>query len=576
MTTWFPGRQSIRHEILMLLCASSVAAILFVVAVILVRDFFSKRESKARQFTSVAGVMAENLTVAVSFRESDVAAELLQSLASESSISSALAIDEDGLVVASYGDVRELTQQIILQRNNGDLLHQQASRYDGDTLTVQTPIVEFGEAIGSLHITADTSNLWLELSRFARDTSLTCVVVLFITVAASRHMLKSITEPILALADTAREVSEQEDYAIRVTHPARGEVAVLRDQFNLMLSRLESSSWQVTFTQKELLRNNQLLEQRVAERTQELADEVEKSKEAYAELQNLQGQLTETARSAGMAEIANGVLHNIGNVLNSVNVAAQLSLENVRSLPINKLDRVALLLQEKKQELGPDWTNFEGMAALPDLLLQLANALNSQRESVSRDLRQLEEHIEFVKQIVQSQQSFSRQGGMLEEISAPEVFETACKFVASGNGHADVRIQRQFDFNGQLRTDKGKLLQILSNYIKNGLEAVRDAGQSEPTLVLATRRIRDDMIEFSVTDNGLGIDAADIDSIFRHGFTTKSDGHGFGLHSAACAAKEMHGGVAVHSDGPGRGARFCVRVPLDPVPADSTEPAATV
>lgn len=574
MKRWFSGHESIRTEILMLVCVSSVAAILLVVTLILVRDFLSKRNDKARQFLSVAGVLADNLTVAVSFRETDAAEELLHSLVTEASITSAVAIDADSEVLATYGQSDALEQHIARQRQAGLLQHNYSSHYSGDQLTVSVPIEEFEEPIGCLLIRADTSGIWLEFGQFVRDTCITCLLVLPVIVIMSRQLLKSITRPILSLADTARKVSEQEDYSVRVTDPARGEVAVLRDQFNLMLSRLESSSWQVTHTQEELIRTNQLLEQRVAERTQELADEVEKTKQAYAELQELQSQLTATARSAGMAEIANGVLHNIGNVLNSVNVAAQLSIENVRNLPIEKLDRVALLLQDKRKELGSEWTTFEGISALPDLLLQLANTLNEQKTSVSSELSQLEEHIEFVKQIVQSQQSFSRQGGVVEDVSVTDVFDTACKFVSCHSRQTTVRIQRQFDFSGQIRIDKGKLLQILSNYIKNGIEALREYAGTEPTLILATRRMNDDMVEFSVTDNGHGIDPAALDNIFRHGFTTKTDGHGFGLHSAACAAREMEGSVAVHSDGPGRGARFCVRVPLSPIPA-ATEGVAT-
>lgn len=574
MKSWFFEKQSIRSEILRLVCASSVAAILLVVSLILVREYYSRRHDSVRQFLSVARVLADNLTVAVSFGETDAARELMQSLVAEASITSAVAIDSDYKVVATYGHSDALRQDIARQQHAGHLRHTYSSYYNGDLLTVSVPIVEFDEPIGSLLMTADTSGIWLEFRQFVRDTCLACLLVIPLIVSMSRQLLNSITEPILALADTAREVWEQEDYSIRVTDPARGEIAVLRDQFNLMLSRLESSSLQVTHTQQELIRTNQLLEQRVDERTQELEDEVEKTKQAYAELQDLQSQLTATARAAGMAEIANGVLHNIGNVLNSVNVAAQLSIENVRNLPIGKLDRVALLLQDKRQELGEDWTTFEGISALPDLLLQLSNALNTQRAAVTRELQQLEEHIEFVKQIVQSQQSFSRQAGVLEEVSVTEVFETAWKFVSCHSHRSGIQVSRQFDFRGKIRIDKGKLLQILSNYIKNSIEAVRECSQAEPSLVLATRQLNDGMVEFSVTDNGQGIDPASLESIFRHGFTTKADGHGFGLHSAACAARELQGNVAVHSDGIGLGARFCVRVPLSPLP--SVEKKTTV
>ncbi len=565
MNRQFPGRDSIRTRILMLVSAVSISAILLLVATVLVRDFFSKRDSKVRQFNSVAGVLADNLTVAVSFHEDDAANELLKSLASEPSIQSAVVVDTDAHLFATYGDSKVLEQQIdewFAQHSAaaGNRSHE----FNGDLLTVHVPIVEFDTVIGSLVVTADTSDIRAELTMFTRDTCIACAVVLLIALFVSRQLQKSITEPILALADTAASVSERKDYSVRVTHEATGEVAVLGDQFNLMLERLEATTEQFAASQLELQEHNQLLEQRVAERTSELAHEVEKTRQAYVELQDLQGQLAETARSAGMAEIANGVLHNISNVLNSVNVSAQLSAEHLRSLPVEKLDRVALLLENKKAEMGAAWTSFEGLAALPDLLLQIAGALNSKRESIHAELQHLEEHIDFVKQIVHSQQSFSIRGGMYQDVSAVEIFETACKFVICQQRHREIRIERQFEFVGTLRTDKGKLLQILSNYVKNGLEAVLDCASGEPKLLVAIRLLVDDIVEFSVTDNGHGIAAESLESIFRHGFTTKADGHGFGLHSAACVAKELNGSVAVYSNGPGQGARFCVRVPLMP------------
>ena len=104
-------------------------------------------------------------------------------------------------------------------------------------------------------------------------------------------------------------------------------------------------------------------------------------------------------------------------------------------------------------------------------------------------------------------------------------------------------------------------MQILSNYVKNALEAVSDGAAEEAVITLSIREVETGEIEFGVRDTGYGIAPEALDSIFRHGFTTKTDGHGFGLHSAACAAEELGGCVAVHSDGIGKGALFTLRIP---------------
>jgi signal transduction histidine kinase len=70
-----------------------------------------------------------------------------------------------------------------------------------------------------------------------------------------------------------------------------------------------------------------------------------------------------------------------------------------------------------------------------------------------------------------------------------------------------------------------------------------------------------DRTRITVTDNGVGIPPENMARIFNHGFTTKKDGHGFGLHSGANAAKEMGGSLTAHSDGPGKGATFTLELP---------------
>jgi signal transduction histidine kinase len=72
----------------------------------------------------------------------------------------------------------------------------------------------------------------------------------------------------------------------------------------------------------------------------------------------------------------------------------------------------------------------------------------------------------------------------------------------------------------------------------------------------------DDRVKISVMDNGVGISQNNLTRIFNHGFTTKKDGHGFGLHSGALAAREMGGSLNVHSDGSGQGATFTLELPV--------------
>jgi signal transduction histidine kinase len=68
---------------------------------------------------------------------------------------------------------------------------------------------------------------------------------------------------------------------------------------------------------------------------------------------------------------------------------------------------------------------------------------------------------------------------------------------------------------------------------------------------------------FTIADNGIGIPPENLTRIFTHGFTTKKNGHGFGLHSSALAAKEIGGSLRAHSEGSGRGATFILEIPIE-------------
>ena len=99
-------------------------------------------------------------------------------------------------------------------------------------------------------------------------------------------------------------------------------------------------------------------------------------------------------------------------------------------------------------------------------------------------------------------------------------------------------------------------------------QRANQAERAEP--LLARRGIDGDVVvaqaahsvQVSVTDNGIGIAGENLTRIFSHGFTTKRDGHGFGLHSGALAAREMGGSLTAHSDGPGKGASFTLELPI--------------
>jgi PAS domain S-box-containing protein len=288
--------------------------------------------------------------------------------------------------------------------------------------------------------------------------------------------------------------------------------------------------------------------------------DVTERKQAAQKLAAAHQHLLGVSRRAGMAEVATGVLHNVGNVLNSVNVSANLIAEWVRKSKLSGLNRATAMMREHDHELAAFLTQNPKGRQVPGYLIQLAEQLTGERQAILRELESLRRNLDHIKGIVAMQQGYARVSGVTETVSVAEIVEDAVRMNATGLNRQEVEVVRQFSESAAVAADKHKVLQILVNLIRNAEQACDDSGREDKRVVLGVRRKHESVL-ISVTDNGVGVPRESLTRIFNHGFTTRKDGHGFGLHSSALAAREMGGSLSVHSDGPGTGATFTLELP---------------
>jgi ligand-binding sensor domain-containing protein/signal transduction histidine kinase len=282
-----------------------------------------------------------------------------------------------------------------------------------------------------------------------------------------------------------------------------------------------------------------------------------------AERERMQKQLLEFSRQAGMAEVATNVLHNVGNVLNSVNVSAQLVADNFRNSKLVSLRKVAAMFKEHAGDLSSFLSADPKGRQLPTYLTDLAEHLTAEQQNAVDEMELLRKNIEHIKDVVAMQQSYAKTAGITEIVKVSDLVEDALRMAFGALEKAGFEIARDFAELPPVVLDKHKVLQILVNLIRNAKHACDDSSKPDKQLKLKTCSI-EGFVEVSVTDNGVGIRPENITRIFSHGFTTRKGGHGFGLHSGALAAKELGGSLTVHSDGEGKGATFIVRLPLEP------------
>jgi C4-dicarboxylate-specific signal transduction histidine kinase len=287
-------------------------------------------------------------------------------------------------------------------------------------------------------------------------------------------------------------------------------------------------------------------------------------KRAETEKEETQQKLLEVSRHAGMAEVATNVLHNVGNVLNSVNVSATLVADKLRHLQVSDLVAVTELMRQRAGDLGTFITTDEKGKLLPQYLGELGKHLVHEQGAVLQELESLTANIGHIKDIVNTQQSYARVSGVVEEVSLAELVETALRFNSAAMKRHKVHVVREFDRDLPVLVDKHKVLQILVNLISNAKYAVDNIAPEDRRMTVRIERSADqaDFVRIAVIDNGVGISRENLTRIFAHGFTTKKDGHGFGLHGSALSAKELGGTLTAHSDGPDRGATFALEIPL--------------
>jgi PAS domain S-box-containing protein len=281
---------------------------------------------------------------------------------------------------------------------------------------------------------------------------------------------------------------------------------------------------------------------------------------AEEELERVHKQLLSASRQAGMAEVATNVLHNVGNVLNSVNVSASIVSERIRKSKCAGLARVAALLNEHAPDMATFLTGSQGKH-LPVYLQELAAELIAERDVASTELAELRGNVEHIKEIVAMQQSYARRSGLTDIVDIRTLVEDSLRMNAGAFSRHGVELVRDYQDVPLITLDKHKVLQILVNVIRNAKYACDESVSAEKRVTVRVRAANGTM-QVAVIDTGVGIPPENLERIFSHGFTTRKEGHGFGLHSCALAAKELGGSLQAESAGLGQGATFTLTLPV--------------
>ena len=335
--------------------------------------------------------------------------------------------------------------------------------------------------------------------------------------------------------------------------------------YDAALHRKDGSSFPAEYVRKPMIENGKTVGAVVVFR------DVTVQKQAEAELDKVNKKLMDTSRQAGMAEVATSVLHNVGNVLNSINVSVTLTVNQIENSKSKNLDKVVDLIQKNEANLAEFFTTDPKGQVVPDYLAELAKAVDHERQETIKELSSLTRNVEHVKDIVAMQQNYAHMGDMKEAHEVKDLLQDAIQINAAALNRAKITVTRQFQAVPKVMVDKNKTLQILVNLMRNARYALKEADCKERELKIRSSLNHQNQVVVSIIDNGIGILEENLTRIFYPGFSTRADGHGIGLHCGANAAKEMGGSLTASSPGPGFGATFDLVLPSEDSEASQKE-----
>ena len=500
------------------------------------------------KFIDNTNALAEGVAKGSSFillaDDKEAADTALAPLKSQPNVMTAAFLLPDQRLFYTLGNGDKLNLPEVSALNSGHV-------FSGWMLIVKAPVTRTGtdETFGHLVLISDYgAELFSHLSSFALILICVLSASLWISTRLSKRMHREITDPLNRLTLAAKLIAQKHDYSVRAEKVADDEFGALTDAFNDMLHQIHTQASAISAAHEFQSDQLDLLRKEISERQR-----------AERELAETHRTLLETSRQAGMAEVATGVLHNVGNVLNSVNVSVNCITDLVAKSKIANLSRLTSILPKTSDELATFIRDNDKGRVLPSYLPQLGNYLADEYAQIARETGLLGKNIEHIKDIISRQQTYAKISGIIEPHEIQPLIEDAIELNVDAFHRHSVDIVCNLDKVPCAAVDKHKVLQILINLLQNAKHAVATSNVRCITIGLAQF---EDKIRVTVTDTGMGIRPENLNKVFTHGFTTRKDGHGFGLHSGANAAKEMGGQLTAHSDGEGKGATFILTLPL--------------
>ncbi|HVV00495.1 MAG TPA: ATP-binding protein [Verrucomicrobiae bacterium] len=226
---------SIKGKVVMLMMLTTVIVLVLTVVLFVFYDLFSYRQGLVRNLTTTASITAENSTAVLSFQNEEDAERILSALKADPHITEAALYDLKGNLFARYPAQTPINRFPLVPRQPGHY-------FENGYLIMFMPAVEKGKQSGTLYVQSDLGAVAQRLHLYLGIALLVLCGSVIFALVVSNALQRRITNPILALVNSARVVSERADYSLRVPKTSEDELGALTDAFNNMLEQIAAQT----------------------------------------------------------------------------------------------------------------------------------------------------------------------------------------------------------------------------------------------------------------------------------------------------------------------------------------------
>jgi signal transduction histidine kinase/DNA-binding LacI/PurR family transcriptional regulator len=268
--------------------------------------------------------------------------------------------------------------------------------------------------------------------------------------------------------------------------------------------------------------------------------------------------LAEQAHREGMADISSEILHNTGNILNSVNASVHLMKDVIDNSAINDLIKANRMLEENLDDIE-DFINHNPKGKkLFHFYIGLGSSFTELQNQLLHYINRLDNKVQSINEIIAAQQNYAGVIEIMEELDITSVVNDAIKLFSESLDNYRIQVVKEYRDVPKVMAQRMKLFPILINIISNAEEAMFDNPEKERKLIFTIHG--DSQGKYiRVTDNGCGIPADSLDKIFKNGSVIQNDHYGFGLYRCAKYMSEMGGKIWAESPGPGKGTTIVIQ-----------------